>query len=163
MPFSSDGDTSTFTLSDLAFKLEDWWHGPRGVERAPARADLSLVSNGGNALIAGFESPLRAGRSVVALISAPGESEEEITSALLDADVLPSIQGAMDVIHGRSVTVTSNGEAYYVGSLSPVEYLRWALSSHPLLLVLSGVFAAIVIAALFFRILRGIAARRLKD
>lgn len=163
MPFSSDGDASTFTLSDLAFKLEDWWHGPRGVERAPARADLSLVSSGGNALITGFESPLRKGRSVVALISAPGESEEEITSALLDADVLPSIQGAMDVIHGRSVTVTSNGEAYYVGELSPVEYLRWVLSSHPLLLVLSGVFAAIVIAALFYRILRAIAARRLKD
>ncbi|WP_084170432.1 cellulose biosynthesis cyclic di-GMP-binding regulatory protein BcsB [Paraburkholderia ferrariae] len=163
MPFSTDGDTSTFTLSDLAFELEDWWHGPRGVERAPARADLSLVSNGGSALITGFESPLRRGRSVVALISAPGESEAEITSALLDADVLPSIQGAMDVIHGRTVTVTSNGEAYYVGSLSPIEYLRWVLSSHPLLLVLSGVFAAIVIAALFFRILRAVAARRLKD
>ncbi|WP_027794949.1 cellulose biosynthesis cyclic di-GMP-binding regulatory protein BcsB [Paraburkholderia acidipaludis] len=163
MPFSSDGDTSTFTLSDLAFKLEDWWHGPHGVERAPARADLSLVETGGNALIAGFESPLRAGRSAVALISAPGESEEEITSALLDADVLPSVQGAMDVIHGRSVTVTSNGEAYYVGSLSPIEYLRWALSSHPLLLVLSGVFAAIVIAALFYRFLRAVASRRLRN
>ncbi|MFP6561882.1 cellulose biosynthesis cyclic di-GMP-binding regulatory protein BcsB, partial [Paraburkholderia sp. B3] len=91
------------------------------------------------------------------------ESEEEITSALLDADVLPSIQGAMDVIHGRSVTVTSNGEAYYVGSLSPIEYLRWVLSSHPFLLVLSGVFAAIVIAALFYRFLRAVASRRLKD
>jgi cellulose synthase operon protein B len=163
MPFSSDGDTSTFALSDLAFKLEDWWHGPHGVERAPVRADLTLVETAGNALIAGFESPLREGRSVVALISAPGESEEEITSALLDADVLPSIQGAMDVIHGRSVTVTSNGEAYYVGSLSPIEYLRWVLSSHPFLLVLSGVFAAIVIAALFYRFLRAVAARRLKD
>ena len=163
MPFSSDGDTSTFTLSDLVFRLVDWWHGPRGLERAPARADLSLVSTGGSALITGFESPLRRGRSVVALISAPGGSEAELNSALLDADVLPQIQGAMGVIHGRSVTVTSNGETYYIGALSPIEYLRWVLSYHPLLLVLGGVFAAIVIAALFYRILRAIAARRLKD
>ncbi len=163
MPFSSDGDTSTFTLSDIGFKVEDWWHGSHGAERTPARADLSLVSNGGSALIAGFESPLKSGRSVVALISSPGESEADMTSALLDADVLPQLQGAMAVVHGRSVTVTSNGDTYYVGKLSPLEYARWVLSSHPLLLLLAGVLAAIVIAALFYRVLRGIAARRLKD
>jgi cellulose synthase operon protein B len=163
MPFSSDGDTSTFSLADLAFRLRDWWHGPHGVERAPARADLSLVNNGGAALITGFESPLQGGRSVVALITAPGVPEAEMTAALLDADVLPSIQGAMNVIHGRTVTVTSNGEAYYIGTLSPVEYLRWIFSNHPLLLVLGGVLAAIVIASLFYRLLRAGAVRRLKD
>lgn len=163
MPFSSNGDTSRFTLSDIAYKLEDWWHGPHGVERTPARADLSLVSNGGSALMTGFESPLKTGRSVVALISTPGESEAELASALLDADVVPQVQGAMDVIHGRSVTVTSNGNAYYVGKLTPVEYLRWALSSHPILLMLAGVLAALAMAALFYRILRNIAASRLKD
>jgi ABC-type branched-subunit amino acid transport system permease subunit len=69
----------------------------------------------------------------------------------------------MAVIHGRNVTVTSNGEAYYVGHLSPLHYMRWALSSHPLLLVLGGLAAALVIAALFYRALRSIAARRLRD
>jgi cellulose synthase operon protein B len=163
MPFSGDGEASRFTLSDIAYSLEDWWHGPHGVERMPARADLSLVSNGSSALISGFESPLRKGRSVVALISAPGESGDEMASALLDADVLAQVQGAMDVIHGRSVTVTSNGNAYYVGELAPIEYMRWALSSHPVLLMFAGVLAAIAIAALFYRALRSIAARRLKD
>ncbi len=163
MPFSSDGETSSFTLSDLGPRIANWWHGPHGIERTPARADLSLVSNGDSALITGFESPLRAGRSVVALISSPGESEAEITSALLDADVLPQVQGAMDVVHGRSVTVTTNGDSYYLGKLPPFEYLRWALSSHPLLLVLGGVLAAIAMAALLYRALRRVAARRLQD
>lgn len=85
----------------------------------------------------------------MALISAPGQSNADLSAALLDNDVLPEIQGAMAVIHGRDVTVTSNGEAYYVGRLSPFEYMRWALSSHPLLLVLGGLLAAIIIAALF--------------
>lgn len=158
MPFSINGDTSTFTFYDPVFKLEDWWHGPRGIECVPARADLSVVSNGGYALIAGFESPLRAGRSVVALISAPGESEVPMNAALLAADVLPSLQGAMNVIHGRSVTVTSNGEAYYVGKLAQIAYLRGIFSSHPLLLLLGG-----VIAALFYRVLRAIAVCRIRE
>jgi cellulose synthase operon protein B len=163
MPFSGDGDTRTFQLSDVAFKVEDWWHGDRGVERMPARADLSLVSSSGDALITGFESPLQKDRSAVALISAAGQSDADLSSALLDTDLLPDIQGAMAVIHGRNVTVTSNGEAYYVGYLSPIEYMHWALSSHPLLLVLSGLLAALIIAALFYRALRAIAARRLRD
>jgi hypothetical protein len=163
MPFSGDGETRTFQLSDVAFKVEDWWHGDRGVERLPARADLSLVSSSGDALITGFESPLQKDRSAVALISAAGQSDADLSSALLDTDLLPDIQGAMAVIHGRTVTVTSNGDAYYVGYLSPIEYMHWALSSHPLLLVLSGLLAALIIAALFYRALRGIAARRLRD
>ncbi|WP_260858294.1 cellulose biosynthesis cyclic di-GMP-binding regulatory protein BcsB [Paraburkholderia sp. BCC1885] len=163
MPFSSDGDTRTFELSDIVFKLEDWWHGERGVERAPARADLSLVSSNGAALLTGFESPLQKERSAVAFVSAAGQSDADLNAALLDADVLPQIQGAMAVIHGRSVTITSNGTAYYIGHLSPQEYLRWALSSHPLLLLLGGIFAALIIAALFYRALRSIAARRLRD
>lgn len=163
MPFSSDGDSRTFQLSDIVFKLEDWWHGERGVERTPARADLTLVSSNGDALLTGFESPLHKNRSAVALVSAAGQSDADLSAALLDADVLPQIQGAMAVIHGRTVTITSNGEAYYVGHLSPQEYLRWALSSHPLLLMLAGVLAALIIAGLFYRTLRSIATRRLKD
>jgi cellulose synthase operon protein B len=163
MPFSSDGDTRTFELSDIVFRLEDWWHGERGVERAPARADLSLVSSNGAALLTGFESPLQKERSAVAFVSAAGQSDADLSSALLDADVLPQIQGAMAVIHSRSVTITSNGNAYFIGHLSPQEYMRWALSSHPLLLLLGGIFAALIIAALFYRALRSIAARRLRD
>jgi cellulose synthase operon protein B len=163
MPFSGDGESRNFELSDVAFKVVDWWHGDHGVQRSPARADLSLVSSSGDALITGFESPLKKGRSAVALVSAAGQSDADLSAALLDTDLLPDIQGAMAVIHGREVAVTSNGQAYYVGSLSPLEYMRWALSSHPLLLVLSGLLAAIILAALFYRALRGIATRRLRD
>ena len=163
MPFSGDGESRNFELSDVAFKVVDWWHGAHGVERLPARADLSLVSSNGDALITGFESPLKSNRSAVALISAAGQSDADLSAALLDNDVLPEIQGAMAVIHGRDVTVTSNGQAYYVGYLSPFAYMRWALSSHPLLLVLGGLLAAVIIAALFYRTLRAIAARRLRD
>ncbi|WP_080426763.1 cellulose biosynthesis cyclic di-GMP-binding regulatory protein BcsB [Burkholderia ubonensis] len=163
MPFSSDADAQTFTLSDVALKLNTWWHNAQGIERPAARADLTVVGTHGGALIAAFESPLAPSRSAIALIAAEGASSENLTAALLDADMLPSIQGAMNVIQGRTVTVTSNGTPYYVGHLSPIEYMRWILSSHPLLLALGGIAAALIAAALFFRLLRSVAARRFKE
>jgi hypothetical protein len=163
MPFSGDGDTHTFEISDVAFRMEDWWHGAQGVVSSPERADLTLVGANDDALIMGFESPLQKAHSAVALVSAAGKSDTDLSAALLDADVLPSIQGAMAVVHGRTVSVTSNGNRYYVGFLPPLEYMRWILSSHPLLLVLGGVLAALIVAALFYRSLRAVAARRLRD
>ena len=159
--FSGDRDSRAFEVADIAYKVEDWWHGERGVVRTPASASLSLVGTQGDALLTGFESPLHKGRSVVAMIAAPGASTDDLSAALLDADVLPHVQGATAVVHGRTVTVTSNGDVYYVGRLTLQQYLRWALSKHPLLLAFGGVFAAIVIGALFYRILRALAARRL--
>ncbi|RQR49239.1 cellulose biosynthesis cyclic di-GMP-binding regulatory protein BcsB [Burkholderia sp. Bp9126] len=163
MPFSGDGAASRFALSDVMFRLANGWHDPQGTKRIPAHASLSLASNGTHALIAGFESPLRTTRSAVALISVPGRSESDLNAALLDADVLPSIQGALDIVRDRTVTVVEDARTYYVGTLPPLLYMRWLLSSHPLLLVLAGVLAALVTAALCFRALRAVAARRLKD
>jgi hypothetical protein len=148
-------------LSDVAYKVEDWWHGEKGVERSAARVDLSFVSANGNAIVAGFRSPLDKERSVVALIGAAGQSDADLSDALLDEDVVPKLQGAVAVIRGREVTVTSNGDTYYVGHLPLQAYLRWALSHHPLLLLVAGILAALVLAALFYRMLRAVAARRL--
>ncbi|WP_118178399.1 cellulose biosynthesis cyclic di-GMP-binding regulatory protein BcsB [Paraburkholderia phosphatilytica] len=163
MPFSADGDERSFQLSDVTFRLENWWHGEHGPERSPVHADLTLVSSSGDALLAGFESPLTRSRSAVALISAAGQSDADLTAALLDTDLLPQIQGGMAVIHGRSVIVTSNGNTYYVGSLPLIDYLRWALSLHPLLLMFGGLLSALIVAGLFYRTLRAVAARRLKE
>ncbi len=163
MPFSAADDSRRMQFSNVSFRIANWWHGDRGGVRTAGRADLSLVSSSGDAIITGFQSPLEKGRSVVALISAPGQSDTDLTNALLDADLVQSIQGGLTVVRGRTLEVVSNGDVYYVGHLSPIEYMRWALSVHPLLLLLAGLIAALIIAAVFYRLLRAVAARRLKD
>ncbi|TKC81475.1 cellulose biosynthesis cyclic di-GMP-binding regulatory protein BcsB [Trinickia terrae] len=163
MPFSGADEGRTFQLSDVEYRLSGWWNGERGAERAAARADLSLVSASGDALITGFESPLAKGKSVVALIGAAGQSDSDLTAALLDPDLVREIQGGMTVIHGRTLETVSNGDIYYVGKLPVIEYLRWAFSTHPVLLMLAGLIAALILATLCYRVLRGIAARRLGD
>ncbi|EGD06267.1 cellulose synthase regulator protein, partial [Burkholderia sp. TJI49] len=99
----------------------------------------------------------------VALIGASGQAGTVLGRALLDDDMLASIQGGMVTIRDRTVTVTSDGTPYYVGALPPIERLRWVLSAHPLLLALGGVLAALVVAAIFYRLLRAQATRRLKE
>ncbi|CAB3751980.1 cellulose biosynthesis cyclic di-GMP-binding regulatory protein BcsB [Paraburkholderia humisilvae] len=163
MPFSSDKDARRWQLSNASFRIADWWYGNRGGVRTAGRADLSLVNASGDAILTGFASPLRNGRSVVALIAAPGQSDADLMSALLDPDLVSQIQGGLTVVRGRALEVVSNGDVYYVGRLSPIQYLHWALSEHPLLLLFGGVIAALIIAALFYRLLRAIAARRLLD
>ncbi|WP_228545636.1 cellulose biosynthesis cyclic di-GMP-binding regulatory protein BcsB [Burkholderia pseudomultivorans] len=165
MPFAANGNGNggRFDLGDLVLRLGDWWRGTPGVERERARASLSVVTDGSGALIAGFESPLRRTRSAVALIGASGQADTVLGRALLDDDMLASIQGGMVTIRDRTVTVTSDGTQYYVGALPPIERLRWVLSAHPLLLALGGVLAALVVAAIFYRLLRAQATRRLKE
>ncbi|PRH32731.1 cellulose biosynthesis cyclic di-GMP-binding regulatory protein BcsB [Burkholderia multivorans] len=163
MPFGANGNGGRFDLGDLVFRLGDWWRGTPRVEHERARASLSVVTDGSGALIAGFESPLRRARSAVALIGASGQADAVLGRALLDDDMLASIQGGMVTIHDRTVTVTSDGTRYYVGALPPIEHLRWLLSAHPLLLALAGMLAALVVAAIFYRLLRAQAARRLKE
>jgi hypothetical protein len=163
MPFTSDDDTRRWQLSNAPFRLANWWYGDRGGVRTAGRADLSLVTSSGDALLTGFESPLSKGRSVVALIGAAGQSDVDLTNAMLDPDLVSDIQGGLTVVRGRTVEVASNGDVYYVGHLSPVEYMHWVLSVHPILLLFGGVLAAMIIAAFFYRLLRAIAARRLQD
>ncbi|RKP47766.1 cellulose biosynthesis cyclic di-GMP-binding regulatory protein BcsB [Pararobbsia silviterrae] len=163
MPFSRTGQASTFPVSDIAFRLVDWWRGAGHEAHAVKRGDLSLINDNSGALMMGFESPLRSERSVVAIVMSDANTSYDITRALMDPDLVSQIQGGLDVIHGKTITPVSNGEIYYVGQLPPIQYLRWAMSEHPWMLVICGALAAVLLAALMYRTLRGIAIRRLKD
>ncbi|MCY0387546.1 cellulose biosynthesis cyclic di-GMP-binding regulatory protein BcsB [Robbsia sp. Bb-Pol-6] len=163
MPFSASASTDTFNVSDFAFGLLDWWHGTDRTVLGPRHAHLSLSGGGmGDAVVMGFESPLKNGRSVVALIGSTPQNHAELLDVLMDADLVKQLQGGLAIVHARTVSSIASGDVYYVGALPPLEYLHWVLSAHPLLLALAALVLAVVIAALLYRMLRRIAARRLK-
>jgi hypothetical protein len=164
MPYSRADQASTFPVSDIAFRLVDWWKGAAHQEvRTPKRGEISLTNDNSGAFMMGFESPLESDRSVVAIVMSDSMAAYDITRALMDPDLVSRIQGGLDVIHGKTITPLSNGDTYYIGSLPPVQYLRWAMAEHPWMLILFGALAAMILAALMYRTLRAIAARRLKD
>ncbi|MGI4982359.1 MAG: cellulose biosynthesis cyclic di-GMP-binding regulatory protein BcsB [Janthinobacterium lividum] len=162
MPFSAGASTNTFNVSNFAFGLLDWWHGTDRAALGPRHAHLSLNGGSGDALVMGFESPLKSGRSVVALVGSTAQNHAELLNMLMDADLVKQLQGGLAIVHARTVSSIASGDVYHAGRLPPLEYLRWVLSAHPMLLALAGLLLAVVIAALLYRMLRRLAARRLK-
>jgi cellulose synthase operon protein B len=164
MPYSYANGVSTYPVSDIALKLVDWWRGASSrVARPLPRGELSVTNDSSGAFMMGFESPLRAGRSVVALVASDADRAGDIERALMDPDLVSQIQGGFDTVRGVTITPISNGNTYYVGRLPPAQYLRWILYEHPWLLVIFGALAALLIAVLMYRGLRRIAARRLEE
>ena len=162
MPYQAAGETRTFDMSDLVFRLVDWWRGAHGMVRAPRSVDLSLSGDSSDAIIMGFQSPLNNARSVVALVANQPQDDADLLSAIMNADLVKTIQGGLVVVHGDRVKSLASGDVYYVGNLPWYVYFRWVLSEHPLLLFLGALLAAMILAVLAFRGLRAIAARRLK-
>jgi hypothetical protein len=157
MPGNIEGDDKSFHISDLVYRLAGWGN-------APATRDaITLSGDGSDAMIAGFESPLQSGRSVVVLASNKPAGLQNIMSALLSTDPdQRKIEGSLALIRGKQVDSLVADETYYVGALGPVRYAEWFFSRHLFLFVLACLAGALLLAALLFRSLRARARQRLK-
>lgn len=161
MPVALDGSTKRFQVGDLLARVNNWWDSMLGNNERPARSQIAFNSNGTDAAITGFESPLSGGRSVVVISSSRAAGMTDAIDALLNPELVNRIQGSLAVIRGKQVDSLVSEPSYYVGSLNPLVYAQWFLSRHPLLLNLLGFGSAILFAIVLFLSLRARARRRL--
>ena len=122
---------------------------------------MSVFNQGTDAFVAGFESPLHAGRSVVAVVSS-ADSQQSLITALLTPELLQLVQGTTSLIRGAQVNSQWNGETYYVGRLPLIVWLQWNLSRNPFLLGGLVVLVAMLGASAAFASLQMRARKRLK-
>ncbi len=162
LPFSLTADAKGFRLSDYASRLLTWWDPDQRDRARPGRNAITFTSASTDAVIAGFESPLRSGRSVVMLASNQAQGLQQAITALLTPDLLKHIQGSAAVVRGKQVDSLVAEQTYYVGQLNPVTRVQWWLSRHPLALVVLGVAAAALIAFMLYIMLRARARARLQ-
>ncbi|AVP56382.1 cellulose biosynthesis cyclic di-GMP-binding regulatory protein BcsB [Pulveribacter suum] len=162
LPFSLKGDARSFRLSDYASRLLNWWDPDQRDRVRPGRNAIAFTSTSSDAVIAGFESPLQSGRSVVLLTSNQPAGLQQAITALLTPDLLKHIQGSAAVVRGKQVDSLVAEQTYHVGSLDPLTRVRWWLSRHPLALIVLGVAAAAVIAFMLYITLRARARARLQ-
>lgn len=127
-----------------------------------AAPPMSVADDGRRAMIAGFESPLRAGRSVVAVITPEG-SHASVMDALLTPERLAAIQGSLAIVRDTQVHSVLGSEVYYVGQLPPIAWLRWQMSRSPLALFGITLAIAVLGAAAAYASLRLRARRRLQN
>ena len=162
-------DASPVGLADgrlhlrLSAPLDPWrrvFGDPAGLERSRASVALSAAETGGFAVLAGAPSPLRAGRSVVALLGGDGAALDAALRSLRDPDQARLVQGDLAIISGGQVTAYRVGPTYTVGSLPFWLWPSWYLRGRPLgaLAVLAG-GCVLLGLALFFSLRRRAADR----
>lgn len=120
-----------------------------------------LNTDGPLAAWIGFQSPLKNGRSVIALTATNYEALLTGIEALQDGEQISKIQGDIAFIRHNNVESFRTGEPYYVGSLPWWLVIWYHLSRYPILLTIMGLIAGLIVAAWLFSTLQSIAAKRL--
>jgi hypothetical protein len=132
------------------------------------KPDLKLFVGEGNlnadgtlAAWLGFQSPLKSGRSVIALTASNHDALLSGVDALQDGEKISKIQGDVAFIRNNSIESFRTSEPYYVGSLPWWMVIWYHLSRYPILLSIMGLIAGLILAAWLFSTLQSIAAKRL--
>lgn len=156
MPGNIEGADKRFVMSDLVYRLSGWGNPPA------RREAITLSSDGSDAILAGFESPLQPGRSVVVAAGNRPEGLDDVVNALLVSENdAHRIEGSLAIIRGKQVDSVVADQTYYAGKLEPLEYAAWYFSRHPVMFLLACLAGAALLASLLFLSLRKRAKRRL--
>jgi cellulose synthase (UDP-forming) len=161
-PVTLEGNRLTVSLPDPLEGFRNLFLGddPR-VAREQAQALLASPGEGSGILL-GFESPLRSGKSVVALTGTTPQGLESMLAALRDPEQLPRVQGDVAVLTNGRISAFALGSRYTVGHLPPHVWPQFFLQTRPDLLLLLLVGAAAIIAIPTYWALRRRAAIRLR-
>ncbi len=122
---------------------------------------VRLNANGALAAMVGFESPLQAKRTVIALMSnAPG-GEAMLADVLESEGRVRQVRGDTTIVRGGNIASFESEPVYYVGDLNWWTWLLFYMSQVPLLVILIGILAGVLFALWVYGALRRSAARRL--
>ncbi len=111
---------------------------------------IAIRADGALAALLSFESPLRRGRTVVALVGSNADAEHSLLSALEDEGKTSLMHGELAVLRGDSVQSFRPDDVYYVGSLPWWQWLWFHFSRHALLLIVMAMVIAVAVALLLY-------------
>ncbi|MEO3470557.1 UDP-forming cellulose synthase catalytic subunit [Roseomonas sp. CAU 1739] len=137
------------------------WDGPPPEERIRAAALLSAPAEG-LGFVAAAQSPLRAGRSVVAIAAPTPAALEAMAEALRDPARIPRVQGDLALLTGDGIESFRTASSYGVGALPFWMWPNHYLGAQPWALLLLMVGASLLIGVPVLVALRRRAVRRLR-
>jgi len=127
------------------------------------RWQVSVRSGGVLAALLGFESPLKSGRSVVAVASTSPAQESGVIDAFDNGASVSRMRGDTVVIRNGEVDSFQGEPVYYVGTLSVWKRLWLYLSHVPFLVLLLALLAGVMLAFWLYAYLQRAAARRISQ
>jgi cellulose synthase (UDP-forming) len=147
------------SLQDLRAVLLD--NQPDSAERNRVVVELNDASEGMGAII-GVQSPLQAGRSVVALTGATQAGMTDMAAALRDPEQSGKIQGDISLINGGRISAFRDANTYEVGDLPLWLRAQLLIGGRPERAGLILLATACLIGIPFFWMLRRRATQRLR-
>lgn len=112
--------------------------------------------------VAGFESPVTTGRSVIVIAGGnPRDLSKSVQFMLFDPDKADRFQGSLVMISDDSINTLSAKQGYFVGDLGFFGTTFWFLSRNPFVLFLLFFVGAALFAIVLFLSLRARSQRRL--
>ncbi len=155
---------SRFALSDWLFRRLPGFLDPDARRTdLPTTADVSLQPQPDDVMLMGFESPLKAGRSVLAFMTDDPSNMTRMFDAWFDPTLLKDFQGSVVLLQQKKVTSLAGNQTYYVGHLPLPTWLRWYFSNHPVWLALTVVVLCLLLALAARVLLRVHSAYRLRQ
>ena len=109
-----------------------------------------------------FESPIRRGRTVVALMASDAAAARSLVAALEDNARVSQIRGGLAVVRNDGVQSFAADEVYYVGSLTFWQWLWFHFAHHALLLIIVALALAVAVALLLYGGLQRLVSARLE-
>ncbi|MPQ69886.1 MULTISPECIES: cellulose biosynthesis cyclic di-GMP-binding regulatory protein BcsB [unclassified Pseudomonas] len=162
LPAGVSGDNHRFSLSDLTLRVRQWISPDPAANQRKPTLTVSYSGPQSSTYLAGFESPLKPGRSVVVIASGKPEGLAEATAAMIGGDAYKdSLQGSLAVVQGKEITSLVADEQYYVGELNLFKRVQWLLSQNMQWMLLVTVLGLLLVASLLYLALRARAKKRL--
>ena len=100
--------------------------------------------------------------STVMVLSSHADRLPALVASLDKADVNAAVQGDLAIIDDTNVHSFRVGPTYTVGELSLFSRIRWETRDHPLLLAASVIGGSLLIAVIFYSLVRRLARSRLR-
>lgn len=163
LPMVQKGNERRVREPSIAWRPAYRWEQQDVQATPPTKGNLNLSGSGGLTALMAFESPLAKGRSVVYLHADKSDELNSISDVLTDPERVGSIKGDFVVIHDKTVSHAQVSETYHVGSLPTLSKLRWFFQDQPMLLGFLVLLICALLAALAYRPLRALMARRYRS
>ena len=159
-PYRVDGNRLQIELGSTLDSVRGWFGDRAESDRTRATAKLATTVDSGASALVSVQSPLHAGRTVVALLGASPDSVEGLVTILRHADQARLIQGDLSLAAAGLVTSYRVGDVFTIGSLPFWLYPSWLLRTAPLTIVALMVVGCALLAVSYARMLRRRAAAR---
>ena len=139
----------------------DTWAGAAPV-LASATTEVKVTASGPFAALLGMRSPYHDDRSVVAVLAAHADDLSMVRDALVDSGKIAEMYGSVVVFREGGQASFNVGDKYYVGKLHIWDLILYHFSRYPLLLGVISIVVVLMLAVVLWRLLSGVARRRLQ-